>query len=509
MRVPGVQRRVEIDQQFELAQRVLRIVGIGIGTVEISAEADSDFQFPALGRLDAGQRVEPRRRGECHAELGLQPVEDGLLQLGGDADRPDPLHVRVTADRQQPGVGTSHHATQQCQVGDRFDALHAVGVMRDSHRPGEDDVFGGGVARRDGVDRIGADTRFAVDVVPVGSDQIGLERRPVVTVTGQERLVVSVHFDDALGDTGQQCEVSADVRLDVQRRDLRPEEQADRIAGDAEVHQPGFDNGIDHDHMPAAAANVLECRHQPRMIAGRIAADDEHQVGVLDVFQHQRGRAGSQHAAQSDAARLMTVEAAIVDVVRPVHPREDLQQEAGFVRTASAEVPERFIRRDRFQLGDDLGERVVPRDRLVVVLAAPMDHRLGQPAAGFEFTRREGLQLRDRIRLEEVRFHRPLHVGDHRLQRLLADFREDAPFVGHPPLLASHADRTGLAGILGPHRLPQLPQPARFARLLERVEHSGPAAPGVDSTHDALCPECSQAVIDIYPTRLNDSLSAA
>ena len=373
--------------------------------------------------------------------------------------------------------------------------------MRDPHRPREDDVLGGGVAGRDGVDRIGADARFTVDVVPIGRGQIGLERGPVVAVTGQKRLVVSVHFDDAFGHAGEQREISADVRLHVQRRDLRPEEQADRIAGDAEVHQPRFDDGIDHDHMSAAAANVLECRHQPRMIAGRVAADDEHQIGVLDVFQHQRRRAGPQHAAQSDAAGLMTVEAAIVDVVGPVHPGEDLQQESGFVRTASAEVPERFIRRDRFQLGDDLGERVVPRDRLVVVLTAPMNHRLGQPAAGFEFTRREGLQLRDRIRLEEVRFHRPLHVGDHCLQRLLADFREDAPFVGHPPLLAPHADRTGLAGILRPHRLPQLPQPARLARLLKRVKHGGPAAPGVDSTHDALCPECSQAVIDIYPTR--------
>ena len=496
MRVPGVQRRVEIDQQFELAQRVLRIFGIGIGAVEVSAQADADLQFSSLGRFDAGQRVEPRRRGECHAELGLQPVEDGLLQFGGDADRPDPLHIRVTPNRQQSGVVTSDHAAQQRQVGDRFDALYSVGVMRDPHRPGEDDVFGGGVAGRDGVDRIGADSRFAVDVVPVGSGQIGLQRRPVVTVVRQERLVVSVHFDDAFGHSGQQGEIPADVRLHVQRRDLRPEEQADRIAGDAEIHQPGLDDRIDHDDMPAAAANVLERRHQPRMIAGRVAADDEHEVGVLDVFQHQRGRPGPQHAAQSDTARLMAVEAAIVDVVGPVHPGEDLQQEAGFVRTAPAEVPERFIRGDRLQLADDLGERIVPRDRLVVVLAAPMDHRLSQPAAGFEFARREGLQLRDRVRLEEVGFHRALHVRDHRLQRLLADFREDAPFVGHSPLLASHADRTGLAGVLGPHRLPQLPQPARLARLLKRVKHGGPAAPGVDSTHDALCPECSQAVTE-------------
>ena len=79
------------------------------------------------------------------------------------------------------------------------------------------------------------------------------------------------------------------------------------------------------------------------MIAGRVAADDEHQVGGIEVFEHDRRRAAAGRARKADAARLVAVEAAVVDVVRAVEPGEQLQQEAGFVAAAAAEVPERFI----------------------------------------------------------------------------------------------------------------------------------------------------------------------
>ena len=82
------------------------------------------------------------------------------------------------------------------------------------------------------------------------------------------------------------------------------------------------------------------------MVAGRIAADDEDQVGLFDIFQHDRRRAAADADGQPDAAGLMAIVAAIVDVVRAVEPGEELQQKAGFVRAAAAEVPERFVRRE-------------------------------------------------------------------------------------------------------------------------------------------------------------------
>ena len=84
-------------------------------------------------------------------------------------------------------------------------------------------------------------------------------------------------LDDPLGDAGQQRQIAADVRLHVQARDLRAEQQAPDVARHAEVDQPRLDDRIDDDHFPAAPPHVHQRRHQPRMIAGRVAADDEDQ----------------------------------------------------------------------------------------------------------------------------------------------------------------------------------------------------------------------------------------
>ena len=79
--------------------------------------------------------------------------------------------------------------------------------------------------------------------------------------------------------------------LHVQAGDLRAEQQAAHVAGNAEIDHAGFDDRIDDDHFAALAAQVRERAHQPRMVAGRIAADHEHQVGAFDVVQRNGRRA--------------------------------------------------------------------------------------------------------------------------------------------------------------------------------------------------------------------------
>ena len=180
-----------------------------------------------------------------------------------------------------------------------------------------------------------------------------IELGPALAILAQEGFVRGPHLDDPLGDARQQGQVAADIRLHVQAGDLAAEKHAARIAGDAKIHHADFAHGIDHDHLPAAAADMHQGRHQARMIAGRITADDEHQVRMLEILQlHGRG-AGAERVGQADAAGLVTVVAAIVDVVRAVQTREELHQEAGFVRAATAGVPEGFVGRDFAQLVGD------------------------------------------------------------------------------------------------------------------------------------------------------------
>ena len=77
--------------------------------------------------------------------------------------------------------------------------------------------------------------------------------------------------------------------------------------------------------MSAFSTKVFQCRHQPRMITGRVAANDEDQVGVFNVLEKERGRSCSENAIQSDTAGLMTIERTIVDVIRAEDSGEQLQ----------------------------------------------------------------------------------------------------------------------------------------------------------------------------------------
>jgi hypothetical protein len=179
----------------------------------------------------------------------------------------------------------------------------------------------------------------------------------------------------------------------------------------------------------------------------------------------------------------VAIVAAVVDVVRAVKPCEKLQQKARLVGTAPAEVPEGLLRGQAFELADNPGQCILPGDHPVILRTRFQHDRLCEPAAGFQIVRRELLQLGNGVRGPEIRLDRPLHVGSHRLERLLAELRPTAGLIDHTPFLAPHAERTGLARILRPHGLEHLPQAANLAGFLQRVPDGAPTAAAFDFGH--------------------------
>ncbi len=186
--------------------------------------------------------------------------------------------------------------------------------------------------------------------------------------------------------------------------------------------------------------------------------------------------------SQTDAAGLMAVIGAVVDEIGAVNPREELEEKAGFVRRSATNVKEVLVGRCRTQLIGDAANRLVPTDDLVMGIAWAGEKGLDQPAAPFQFARREPLKLGNGIALEKVRSQPPLHVGDHRLERLLANLRPVAQFVAHAAGLSAHAQRAGLAGVLGPHRFPKL-SPADPVGHSQRVTNGRPTAAALHRNH--------------------------
>ena len=295
-----------------------------------------------------------------------------------------------------------------------------------------------------------------------------------------------MHLQQPLHHAVKQGEVAPHMRLHIGARDLGAEKERPRIARHGEVHGAGLDDRIDRHHLPAATADHHQRPHQPRMVAGGVTAEQEDHVGMFHVVELDGAGAATDHAREPHAAGLVAVEAAVVDMVRAVEPREELQQEARLVARSATEVEEALLGLRRPQLPGDSLHRVGPVDRPVVLRALLENHRLDEPAGVLHLIGREHPQLGQRVGLEEGRLHRPLHVGDHRLERLLADLGEVAGLIDHAAGLAAHADRAGLAGVFRPHRLPEGPHASRLAGLLEGVEHRPPAAACLDSAHGTL-----------------------
>ena len=61
------------------------------------------------------------------------------------------------------------------------------------------------------------------------------------------------------------------------------------------------------------------------MIAGGITPDDDGQVAAFQIFQRNRGSSGPQRLIEPYSTGLMTLVAAVIDIVGTVQSRHQLQ----------------------------------------------------------------------------------------------------------------------------------------------------------------------------------------
>lgn len=108
-------------------------------------------------------------------------------------------------------------------------------------------------------------------------------------------------------------------------------------------------------------------------------------------------------------------------------------KKTGLVRTAATEVPEGFIRLNRFQAFSNSGKCIFPTDGAIMAFARFMDHRFDESATVFQFSRREGFQLTNTVFLPEIRTNAGLQVRCHGLERFLQTSGNDPASLTMPP----------------------------------------------------------------------------
>ncbi len=251
-----------IDERVELLERLLGVTSSrGSSPYRLPPRQRPNFSSPSSAPVHAGHRVASRGRRQLTPKWFCSRSNITSFSFGRHAHRADALHVRVPANRHQARARPADHAAQQREIADRLDVLHAVNVMRDSHRPTEDDVLRLRVPLGDLVDLRSRHAALGDDLVPRDAQPAAraARRQPLqwFSRNGTSCAFVSTI---CLADAGEQGQVAADMRLHVEAGDLRAEQHAPHVARHAEVDQPRLDDRVDDDHLAAAPRTIISVR---------------------------------------------------------------------------------------------------------------------------------------------------------------------------------------------------------------------------------------------------------
>ena len=117
------------------------------------------------------------------------------------------------------------------------------------------------------------------------------------------------------------------------------------------------------------------------MVGAGVLAGDDDELGLVDVVEGHRALADADGLGERDRRRLVAHVGAVRQVVRAEGAGEELVGERRLVGGAPARVEDRLVGggEPAQPLGDE-GERVVPRDRLVVRAALAQHHRVRDAA---------------------------------------------------------------------------------------------------------------------------------
>jgi hypothetical protein len=324
-----------------------------------------------------------------------------------------PCNVAVAAHRAQPGTGAADVATEQREVHDLADGRLGAGVLGDAHRPAHDDPLRPGDLGERLLELTGGQPGTAGELVGVeGAEVVGHG-----VVAGRVSIdegaiddggtdgVVGRPIDEGAVEPGEEGLIPTESHRQVQigQLDAAPDHPVHPL-GILEADEAGLGKGVHRDDPGAVALGLLEGGEHPGVVRARVLADDDQQVGVMDVVERDAALADADRLGQGDAGGLVTHVRAIGQVVGAESPHEELVEERGLVRRASRGVEEGLIGMVQLaQLAGDQGEGVRPAQRHIVVRVGPSDHRLGEPPLSAQPMVGALEQVMHRVRREEGR----------------------------------------------------------------------------------------------------------
>ena len=433
--VAAVQLGADLHRQPTRAQRLPGSRRVRRGHGEIAAQPDEYPHLAAQHGVDRVDHVQAVMARRLEAEHLLQPVEERLRRFLLDPHGAVTLHVGVSAHRAQPRAALADLAAHHHQVRQDLDVGDRVLVLGQAHAPGRDHALAFGIDARQGLDLRARHTGFGDDLIPILGLQIGGEGVETRRVPRDEihvehpRLAAAlrgqVEFEHMLGHALDQRVVPAQARADEHRTDpvVRQAQHVQRMLRARETLEPAFAQRVDRHDGRAALGAIAQLAHHAGVIRGRVLPEQQQRVGMLEIVECDGALADAHRPRKPAARRLVAHVGAVREIVGPVGPHEELEQEGRLVAGAPGRVERCLIRMpERVEVAGDDPERLAPCDLAVAVGRLVVHQGIGQAPMLFQRVVALFHEFGNRVRGEQIG-GRALAggLGGHGLDAVLAE----------------------------------------------------------------------------------------
>ena len=377
-----VQEQVLDDDAFHRGEARRDVLGVRIGLGDVfalhieSLEAAADRVVEHVGNAQALLGIE-LDTPELLEHVARRVVRN--MAVTGELVR-ERAHVagaldivlaaqRVHADALAPDIARRHG-----DVGHAHDHGRALAVLGDAEAIEDRAVAAGGVEPGRGA-QIG---RRHAGVLLARLRRIALlgdEAGPDLEIGEVAALADVILVDQSLGDD--------DMGDGVDQRAIGAGLEREMVVGLDMWRLDHIDPpGVGDDHLRALADALLHPGGEDRVAVGRVGADDQDDVGLLDRFEVLRAGRGAERGLQAVAGRRVADAGAGVDIVVAEAGAHQLLDEIDLLigaarRGDGADRLPAILGLDALELAGGVVDRLLPRDLAPGIGDLLADHRLG------------------------------------------------------------------------------------------------------------------------------------
>ncbi|OIQ79003.1 hypothetical protein GALL_392840 [mine drainage metagenome] len=346
------------------------VLALAVQALEAAVEGGIEHIGDAQARLGVERHVPRGLEFPARGAVGDVAVAGKLVRERAHVARA--LHVVLPAQRVDADAFAADVAGGHRQVGDRHHRGRPLRVLGDAQPVIDRSVAAGGVQPSGGANfgrrhaghrlqRLGRVLRLRDEIAPARE---GLDLAALLDV---------VLRDQPFGDD--------DVGQRVEQRDVGSRAQLQVVGG---VHV-GAAHQVDaarvgDDQSRAGAQSLLQPRREHRVRVGRVGADDQDHVGVVDRLEGLRSGRSAEGLPQPVAGRRMAHARAGIDVVVAESRAHQLLHQIGFLvgaarRGDAADRAAAVLGLDAAELRRGVGDRRLPADLGPRLVDRTPDHR--------------------------------------------------------------------------------------------------------------------------------------